>query len=200
MVNIRSWPLVLHNFLLQLVVPPIKYFRSAFIRARILSLDCQCASSAVIQVDEWCNFKLEPKVSIGHGALVIVSDEKSTNGVISSLHIGMGTSINEYANIRAAGGIISIGRNCLIAQFVTIVASNHSVDIDGDMIEQKWSGINNGISIGNNTWIGAGCTILPGVAIGNGCVIGAGSVVSHDVADNQIVAGVPAKLLRVRAF
>lgn len=54
------------------------------------------------------------------------------------------------------------------------------------------------VHIGNDTWLGHGCIILPGVTVGNGAVIGAGGVVSKDVAPYQIVGGVPAKLIRER--
>ena len=45
-------------------------------------------------------------------------------------------------------------------------------------------------------WIGANVTILPGVTIGNGAIVSAGAVVTKDVAENTIVAGVPAKKVR----
>ncbi len=52
--------------------------------------------------------------------------------------------------------------------------------------------------IGNDVWIGNGATILPGVSIGSGAIIGAGAVVGSDVPDYAIVAGNPAKLVRMR--
>ena len=53
--------------------------------------------------------------------------------------------------------------------------------------------MSNSISVGNGCWIGANVTILDGVNIGNGCVIAAGSVVTKNVPDNVLYAGVPAK-------
>jgi len=52
------------------------------------------------------------------------------------------------------------------------------------------------IVIEDDVWIGAAATVLPGVHIGRGAIVGAGSVVIHDVMRYQIVAGVPARLLR----
>lgn len=52
------------------------------------------------------------------------------------------------------------------------------------------------IKIGNDVWIGGNVTILPGVSIGNNVVIGAGSVVSHDIEDNSLVVGIPAKVIK----
>ena len=53
-------------------------------------------------------------------------------------------------------------------------------------------------TIGNDVWIGSGVKIKTGITIGDGAVIGAGSVVTKDVAPFSIVAGVPAKLIKMR--
>ena len=50
------------------------------------------------------------------------------------------------------------------------------------------------ITIGDNCWFGANVSVLQGVTIGNGCVIAAGSVVTKDVSENCLVAGVPATI------
>lgn len=52
------------------------------------------------------------------------------------------------------------------------------------------------ITVGNNVWIGGGCTILPGVTIGDNTVIGAGSVVTKDVPANVLAFGNPCKVIR----
>ncbi len=52
------------------------------------------------------------------------------------------------------------------------------------------------IVIGDNAWLGAGCIIMPGVTIGKCAVVGAGAVVTHDVPDFCVVAGVPAKVIK----
>lgn len=49
------------------------------------------------------------------------------------------------------------------------------------------------IHIGNDVWIGGNVTIMPGLTIGNNVVIAAGAVVTKDVPNNSLVAGVPAK-------
>lgn len=50
------------------------------------------------------------------------------------------------------------------------------------------------ITVGDNCWFGAGVSVLPGVHIGKGCVIAAGSVITHDIPDNSLAAGVPAEV------
>ena len=56
--------------------------------------------------------------------------------------------------------------------------------------------INGRLEIGNNVLLGAGAIILSGVTISKGAVIAAGAVVNKDVAENDIVGGVPAKGIR----
>ena len=52
------------------------------------------------------------------------------------------------------------------------------------------------IVIEDNVWLGAGAIVLPGVRIGQNAVIGSGAVVTRDVPESDIVAGVPAKSIR----
>lgn len=52
------------------------------------------------------------------------------------------------------------------------------------------------VVIGNDVWIGGNCTILPGVTIGSNVVVAAGAVVTKDIPDNCLVAGVPAKKIK----
>lgn len=52
--------------------------------------------------------------------------------------------------------------------------------------------------VGNDVWIGMGALVLPGVTIGDGAIIGAGAVVASDVPDYAVVAGNPARVVRMR--
>lgn len=52
------------------------------------------------------------------------------------------------------------------------------------------------VVVRRNAWIGAGAIILPGVTVGENAIVAAGAVVKKDVADNTIVAGIPAKYIR----
>ena len=57
-------------------------------------------------------------------------------------------------------------------------------------------GIAKPITIGDNVWVGGNSTIVMGVTIGNNVIIGAGSVVTHDIPDNAVAVGNPAKIIR----
>lgn len=49
------------------------------------------------------------------------------------------------------------------------------------------------VKIGDNVYVGMGAYIMPGVTIGNNVIVAAGAIVTHDVEDNTIVGGIPAK-------
>lgn len=176
-----------------------KYLRHVLLRARWRTRSVRISSSALIMQTKDTSLILEAGVSIGNGSLVLVMndvcDESPKN---SSLSIGERSAINEYCNLRAAGGCIKIGRQCLFGQFVTVVASNHNMSVTSAMMDQSWSKTRTGVTIGDDVWLGAGCVVLPGVSIGNGAVIAAGSVVSKNVPNFEIWGGVPAKFIKSR--
>ncbi|NDG42684.1 MAG: acyltransferase, partial [Betaproteobacteria bacterium] len=77
-------------------------------------------------------------------------------------------------------------------------AFDHGIALTGvPMIQQAI--LESLITIGDDVWIGANCTITRGVSIGQGAVIGANSVVTESVPPMAIVAGVPARLIRFRS-
>lgn len=106
--------------------------------------------------------------------------------------------MGNFSNIRAAGGIIKIGNDCLISQHISLIASNHNFSRNNLIRLQGWSESNCSIIIQNDVWIGANSVILPGITIGEGAIIGAGSVVTKDIPNFAIVAGNPAKIIRYR--
>jgi acetyltransferase-like isoleucine patch superfamily enzyme len=55
------------------------------------------------------------------------------------------------------------------------------------------------VNVGNNVWIGYGACILRGVTIGDNAIIGTNSVVTKDIPANAVVAGLPARIIRMRA-
>lgn len=90
-------------------------------------------------------------------------------------------------------GQVSIGNNTLIGPNVGIYSGNHALDaterIKGALIPRP-------INIGNRVWIGGHCTLLPGVSIGDDTVIGAGSVVTHNIPSGVVAAGNPCRVIR----
>ena len=121
-------------------------------------------------------------------------DPKSSSPEPSILRIGRCTAVNEFNNIRAAGGEIVIVNDCLVSQYVSIIASNHSFARNIPIREQPWDTARNRVYIGDDVWVGAHAVILPGVTIGTGSVIAAGAVVTSDIPEYAIAAGIPAQV------
>jgi UDP-3-O-[3-hydroxymyristoyl] glucosamine N-acyltransferase len=70
----------------------------------------------------------------------------------------------------------------------------HNVVIGENAIAHAMVGGSAGV--GAHAWIAPGAQVRDGLKIGNGCLVGLGAVVTKSVADNDIVAGVPAKSIR----
>ena len=88
---------------------------------------------------------------------------------------------------------VTIGDDCFLGPNVNIYTACHSTNPAERLTRQEWA---KPVTIGNSVWIGGNVTILPGVTIGNNCTIGAGSVVTHDIPDNSIAVGNPAKVIK----
>ncbi len=91
-------------------------------------------------------------------------------------------------------GMLTIGDRVSMAPRITLVTSSHPNDsrIRPFAPEKRAP-----IVIEADVWLGAGVVVLPGVTIGRGAIVGANSVVTHDVPPLHIVAGQPARTLRV---
>jgi maltose O-acetyltransferase len=87
---------------------------------------------------------------------------------------------------------VIIGLRVAIAPRVTLVVSSRpQLSQIGPYVRSA----HGRIIIGDDAWLGTGCIVLPGVRIGNGAVVGAGAVVTRDVPDYAVVAGIPARLM-----
>lgn len=125
-------------------------------------------------------------------AVLFIGDEKKTPDN-ESLHIGSRVYIGQHVNIRACGGRVTIGNNVLIANGVTLAASNHGMELGSPMFDQPSRPEPSGVTIGSDVWIGARAILLPGARVEDGAVIAAGAVVRGLVPKNAIFGGVPAK-------
>ncbi|WP_311135088.1 DapH/DapD/GlmU-related protein, partial [Lactiplantibacillus plantarum] len=88
---------------------------------------------------------------------------------------------------------VHIGDNVMIGPNVDIYTVNHPLTASGRRANLAQG---HPVTIGHDVWIGGRAVITPGVTIGNNVVIAAGAVVTHDMPDNTLVAGVPAKVIR----
>ena len=141
------------------------------------------AIATVWRADEW---RPDPRVSIG----------SYTYGIRRS-----------SIPILTSGTRIDIGSFCSVAPGVVFVVGRHYIDnvstfpfrasfLDGKSDDEGV--VLESITVGNDVWIGSRALIVASVTIGHGAVVAAGSVVVKDVPPYAIVAGVPAKVIKMR--
>jgi acetyltransferase-like isoleucine patch superfamily enzyme len=136
--------------------------------------------------------------SIAIGARVYVGHHAILKGYHRGpgMRIGDGVWVGQQCFFHSAGGL-DIEDDVGIGPGVRILTSSHEDPglgrpiMDGALHFAP-------VRIGAGSDLGVGCTILPGVTVGRGVQVGAGAVVAHDVPDHAVVAGVPARVLRMR--
>lgn len=124
-------------------------------------------------------------VKIGSGAHLHMGTQFFYPAGVS---IGKGSIIGQNAFLDGRDKLI-IGNNVDIASEVMIYNSEH------DVHSPTFSATSAQVQIGDHVFIGPRAIILPGVTIKDGAVVGAGAVVTKDVGENEIVGGVPAKII-----
>jgi len=111
---------------------------------------------------------------------------------IGSFDVEVGIGSNILANCTISSSV-NIGQGCIIYYGAIIT---HDCTI-GNFVEVSPGAVLLGkVQVGAFSQIGSGAIVLPGIKIGKNSVIGAGAVVTRDVPDNQLVAGIPAKIIR----
>jgi len=134
------------------------------------------------------------------------------------VHLGRWCWIGDGCKIRAHEGEVYIGAKTVLGQECTVSAFQHVsigrecivadramfIDFDHGIVEVERPIRHQGIykrdvRIGHNVWVGYGACFLRGVRVGNNAVIGTSAVVTKDLPANAVAAGVPARVLRMRA-
>jgi acetyltransferase-like isoleucine patch superfamily enzyme len=142
----------------------------------------------VLQIGPDAQIKLGRWSWIGHGTKIRCHE--------GTVEIGAKTVMGQECTISAFQHV-SIGRECVIADRVMLIDFDHGmVEVDRPV---RLQGIyKRDVRVGNNVWIGYGACILRGVTVGDNAVIGTSAVVTKDVPANAVVAGVPARVIRMR--
>lgn len=104
--------------------------------------------------------------------------------------IGQECTISAYQRVR-------IGEQCVIADRAMFIDFDHGVvEVERPI---RLQGIyTRGVEVGSNVWIGYGACVLRGVRVGDNSIVGTNSVVTKDVPANAVVAGIPARVIRMR--
>jgi acetyltransferase-like isoleucine patch superfamily enzyme len=127
---------------------------------------------------------VSPTVSVRNGARV---------------SIGAGSHIGQWSCLWAgdSSGRIEIGEHALLAPDVFITASDYDFDAGpGPVMDLPKR--EHDVRIGSNSWLGAKVVVVAGVTVGDGAIVAAGSVVTRDIPENAVAAGVPARVVRMR--
>jgi len=125
---------------------------------------------------------------LGHGTKVRAHEGEVLIGAKSVL--GQECTISAYQHV-------AIGRECIVADRVMLIDFDHGVvEVERPI---RLQGIyKRDVNVGHNVWIGYGACVLRGVTVGDNCIVGTSAVVTKDLPENAVAAGVPAKVIRMR--
>lgn len=127
-----------------------------------------------------------------HGAVLHVYNFRDLPH--AGIRVGRDSLIGEYSVIRGQGGV-TIGDRVYTSPFTQILAVNHVYrDPNRPFVDQGITA--QGIVIEDDVWVGAGAIVTDGVRIGRGAVVAAGAVVTRDVPEHTVVAGIPARPIK----
>jgi acetyltransferase-like isoleucine patch superfamily enzyme len=104
--------------------------------------------------------------------------------------LGQECTISAYQRVR-------IGEQCVIADRAMFIDFDHGV-VEVERPIRSQGIYKRDVEVGSNVWIGYGACILRGVRVGDNSIVGTNSVVTRDVPANAVVAGIPARIIRMR--
>ena len=109
-------------------------------------------------------------------------------------HCHFGKNVYANYNLTAVDDThIYVGDNTMIAPNVILASAAHPLDPEE---RRKGYQYNQPVHIGKNCWLGAGVIVVPGVSIGDDTVIGAGSVVTKDIPSGVVAVGNPYRVIK----
>jgi len=186
--------------LLKVIVLLFRQFYSEWMKLQIKDCDPSCVIYHKITLVGGQYITLGAKSSIASGVQLCAWDNSThEHSYTPSIIIGDGCSIGENSHITAINHI-SIGNNVLFGRNVLITDNSHGNNSTEELrinpsARPLYS--KGPVKIGNKVWIGEKASILPNVRIGENAIIAANAVVTKDVPPNCMVAGVPAKIIKM---
>ncbi len=136
------------------------------------------------------------KGRVDFGRFVWIGDKTKIRCHEGRVEIGDKTVIGQECTISAYQHV-RIGQQCVIADGAMFIEFDHGVVEVERPIRQQ--GIyKRDVIVGSNVWIGYGACVLRGVSVGDNSIVGTNSVVTKDVPANAVVAGIPARIIRMR--
>jgi acetyltransferase-like isoleucine patch superfamily enzyme len=149
---------------------------------------CFICPGVTLEIGRHATLEIGRWAWIGHGSKIRVHEGEVSIGAKSV--IGQECTISAYQHV-------SIGRECIIADRVMLIDFDHGVtEVERPI---RLQGIyKRDVRVGHNVWIGYGACILRGVSVGENAIVGTSAVVTKDAPANAVLAGVPARVIRMR--
>lgn len=109
-------------------------------------------------------------------------------------HVHLGSNIYANAGLTLVDDThIYVGDDTMFGPNVTIATAGHPID---PTLRSRGLQYNLPVHIGRNCWLGAGVIVMPGITIGDNTVIGAGSIVTKDIPSGVVAVGNPCRVMR----
>ncbi len=140
--------------------------------------------------------EIAAKGRVDFGRFVWLGDRTKVRCHEGRVEIGAKTVIGQECTISAYQRV-RIGEQCVIADRTMFIDFDHGVvEVERPI---RLQGIyKRDVEVGSNVWIGYGACILRGVSVGDNAIVGTNAVVTKDVPANAVVAGIPARIIRMR--
>ncbi len=140
--------------------------------------------------------QIAPRGRVEFGRFVWIGDGTKIRCHEGVVEIGAKTVMGQECTISAYRRV-RIGEQCVIADRAMFIDFDHGV-VEVERPIRKQGIYMRDVEVGSNVWIGYGACILRGVRVGDNSIVGTNSVVTRDVPANAVVAGIPARVIRMR--
>jgi len=149
---------------------------------------CFIGPGVTFEIGEGAHVKLGRWCWIGHGSKIRAHE--------GEVVIGAKTVMGQECTISAFQHV-SVGRECIVADRVMLIDFDHGV-VETERPIRLQGIYKRDVRVGHNVWVGYGACFLRGATVGDNCVIGTNTVVTKDIPADAVVAGAPARVLRMR--
>ena len=187
------------------------YIRPLIYKSLLANVGKGCLIERNVRIDNPSGIYLSDRVFIGENCLISPGSQKGEVHFESDIFIaplcgfkafGCKISIGKHVHfsrntfINGRGGV-EIGQDSLFGPNVVLMTTNHVFTDVNIPIRQQ--GVQSAaIKIENDVWLGSNVLVMPGVTIKTGAVVAAGAVVTKDIPEFSIAAGVPARVIKKR--
>jgi acetyltransferase-like isoleucine patch superfamily enzyme len=134
--------------------------------------------------------------AVRFGRFVWIGDGSKIRCHEGEVEIGAKTVIGQECTISAYRRV-RIGEQCVVADRAMFIDFDHGV-VEVERPIRVQGIYMRDVEVGSNVWIGYGACVLRGVRVGDNAIVGTNSVVTKDVPANAVVAGIPARIIRMR--